>query len=191
MPSYKDKYEYIRTHQEIMERRVLLDEIVLSDLKDRIDALTIEKENAVEREKISDYQKNQLYLALVEIEELVLSQKLTPPDLAMRTTQEVFETVVESLHRITKNLRDSNVRANTILENITGFPKGKLLKRERKEQIREQMTQSRAASRNASVSSFQDRQEMDPELPQLRSPPRLFDRNRSGSASSSRTSGKK
>lgn len=178
MPSFKDKYQNIKRLSESMERRVLLNEVVLAELRDRIESLLIEKDNAVEKEKISDYQKNQLYLALTEIEELVLSQKVTPPDLASRTTSEVFEIVVDSIHRISKSLRDSNVRANTIFENILDFPKGKLLKRERKEQI--------LRNRNASVSSLAERMDLSPGRSQLASPPPIF-RERSGSNSTTGT----
>ncbi|WGM49902.1 MAG: hypothetical protein [Trichoderma harzianum negative-stranded virus 2] len=180
MPSYKKKYEFLRTHIEIMERKVLLDEYILTELRDRIDELSVERDTIKEKERISDYQKNQLYLALNEIEELVTNQKATPPDLANRSTSEVIEITVDTLHRISKSLRDSNVRANTILENIAEFPRGKLLKRERKEQI--------IRSRNASMSSLAGRLSPSSSRNHLASPPGIPGRDRSNSNSTRDTS---
>jgi hypothetical protein len=137
MPSYKEKYEKIIDSLNNMERRVLIDEIVLSQLRDRM--RNLEEENAAEK-LISPEMQHSLalfHMSLIEVEDLILKEKVTQADFPTRSPLECIRKATESLNVVARHLRDSHIRAEAILDDISVQISGKLLKQERKEQIRQ------------------------------------------------------
>lgn len=176
MPFYTEKYQTVRDTMDNLDTRVLLNSSALSFLKDRIEKLSRENATIRNRDKPSTQLRNQLALVLTEIEELVLGSKRSPPDFAFLGESESLELTIDSLQAIARVLRDSHVRAETILEGLDAPKSGKLVKRERREQMRKESIASLAAS--VAVTP-----------PRALSPPSrvLFPENRSEGAASSRS----
>jgi len=148
MPSYRDKFEAIKKSVESMEQRVLIDSAILRAMRSEIDELK-QSQNTVKHPvepAIDPFVKNQLSVALGEVEELLFGERQASVNLASYSTKEILEESVKRLHDVAQVLRDSSTRAETILEGLDLAPKGKLLKRERKEQMRKASISSLTAS---------------------------------------------
>jgi len=148
MPSYRDKFEAIKKSVESMEQRVLIDSAILRAMRSEIDELK-QSQNTIKHpvEPVIDpFVKNQLSVALGEVEELLFGERQASVNLASYSTKEILEESVRRLHDVAQVLRDSSTRAETILEGLELAPKGKLLKREKKEQMRKASISSLTAS---------------------------------------------
>ncbi len=150
MPSYKEKYEIVSLSLANMDRRVLVAELTLSTLRDRIIELERQRDEAHIESESDIFMKNQLAVALTEIEQLIYGDPQTASTFASRPTPEFIRTVTESLVNIGKVLRDSNSRAEMLLEGLEIKQGPKLLKRERREQLRKESISSIAASMSTS-----------------------------------------
>lgn len=150
MPSYKDKFETITRTMADINQRVLIDSAVLRTLRDEIEELkqraVVPQSGEPSEPAIDPFVKTQLNVALGEVEELLFGDRITPVTLAANSSKEILETTINSLHKIAQLLRDSRTRAETILEGLDVMPKGKLVKRERREQMRKESISSLAAS---------------------------------------------
>jgi hypothetical protein len=148
MPSYRDKFEAIKKSFNSMEQRVLIDSAILRAMRNEIDEL--KQSHNVVREPtepiIDPFVKNQLSVALGEVEELLFGERHAPINLASFSNKDILEETVKRLHDVAQVLRDSSTRAETILDGLDIIPKGKLLKRERKEQMRKASISSLTAS---------------------------------------------
>jgi hypothetical protein len=180
MPSYKDKFETISRTMEDIEQRVLIDSAVLRSLKNEIDSLRQLQLNPPRREPseplIDPFVKTQLNVALSEVEELLFGNRITSPGIVNASGKEILEQTIASLHRMAQLLRDSHTRAETILEGLDVMPKGKLLKRERREQMRKASISSLAASLTQSPPH-------NPHTTNLQSPPRFLSEDGSRTSS--------
>lgn len=96
MPSYKEKYEKIIDSLNNMERRVLIDEIVLSQLRDRM--RNLEEENAAEK-LISPEMQHSLALFHMSVADLT-QQTLNPlrsecsPILSWNISSEIVDILI-------------------------------------------------------------------------------------------------
>lgn len=154
MPSYKEKYEFTVLQLSDMDRRVLIAESTLSYLKDQLNDLTLQRERDKEESESDIFIKNQFTVALGEVESLLYGEVQTRRDLSSRPTVEIIRVATESLIGVAKVLRESQGRAEMMLEGIDIQPKGKLIKRERREQMRKESISSLAASLAASPPSL-------------------------------------
>jgi hypothetical protein len=150
MPSYKDKFETIARTMADIEQRVLIDSSILRSLRNEIEELKTRQENSVQlgpsEAPIDPFVKTQLNVALGEVEEFLFGDRVSSPSMVNLSTKEILESTILSLHKMAHVLRDSRTRAETILEGLDVMPKGKLVKRERREQMRKASISSLAAS---------------------------------------------
>ncbi len=116
MPSYKEKYLTVSNKLDSMERRILIDESILLLLKEEVEQLSRSKEE--KNDVPSSYMQNQMILALNEIEDLCFGTKRTTLNPALQNADELYEKIINSLHSISKMLRDSHVRAKTLTDVI-------------------------------------------------------------------------
>jgi hypothetical protein len=171
MPSYKDKFETITRNMADIEQRVLIDSGILRSLRNEIENLKAQQSVVPRMEstepKIDPFVKTQLSVALGEVEELLFGERVSNSALVELSSKDILETTVASLHKMAQLLRDSRTRAETILEGLDVVPRGKLLKRERREQMRKESISSLAASLAQSP-------QRDPMVAGLQSPPRFL-----------------
>ena len=149
MPSYRDKFEAIKKSLADMEQRVLIDSAILRAMRTEIDELKANQgatQANISEPVVDPFVKNQLSVALGEVEELLFGERRAAVNLASYSNKEVLEEKVKRLHDVAQVLRDSSTRAETILEGLDIAPRGKLLKRERKEQMRKASISSLTAS---------------------------------------------
>jgi len=172
MPSFKEKFEVVKAALSNMESRVLISEARLRELLTRITELEEEVFGKQGQPSDIDLQVVQINTQLDEIQKLLgidTSLKLTSSE---NSTESTFSEMSRTLHVITRHLRESSVRASTLLNGLVGRPASKLLNRGRREAIRKQSITSLASSLAQSP-------------PRILSPPRIPEKGHSRSASSS------
>lgn len=170
MPSYKDKFEWLKYKMADLEKKILINDSVLLDLKETILELQDQNSSLQSRDNTDGYIRSQFITALKELEVTLNLPKRSTAELASVTTNEMLLVSIETLAEANKVLRDSSTRAATILEDISIKTTGKLLKSKRKEQIQQ-----------ASLSSIAATLAQSPE--RGLSPPAPVTRNRSPSSS--------
>lgn len=117
MPSYKEKYTHICNRLTTMERRVLLDETILLELRQTVLDLQV-KLNAPPKE-IDEFMLNQLHLALTELIRYASPQFQLPAHFKGKEITEILTTTTEMIFNVVSLLRDATVRAQTILSDIS------------------------------------------------------------------------
>lgn len=150
MPSYKEKYQLVAHRLTDMDRRVLVAESTIASLRDKIVELSNQRDTQEVETEADIFIRNQFVVALSEIEQLMLGESTSVLDLAGKSQSEFLRISTEKLLSIGKMLRESHSRAEILLEDLELKPKGKLMKRERREQMRKESISSLAASMSAS-----------------------------------------
>lgn len=146
MPSFKEKFETVRASLASMESRVLISESKLRELLSRVAELETEVYGKAEESLEADQQVIQINTQLEEIGKLLgidTSLKMTSD---ATSHSDLFNDLSKSLHKITRHLRESSVRASTLLDGLVAQPANKLLSRGRREGIRKQSIASLATS---------------------------------------------
>lgn len=175
MPSYKDKFQWLKFKMADLEKKILITDTVLLELKETILELQDQNSTLQSRDNTDGYIRSQFVTALKELEVTLNLPNRSTAELTSVTTNEMLLVAIETLAEANKVLRDSSTRAATILEDISIKTTGKLLKSKRKEQIQQ-----------ASLSSIAATLAQSPE--RGLSPPARMDRARSpGSTSTSRS----
>jgi hypothetical protein len=146
MPSYKDKFIWTKLKMADIEKKILITDTVLLELKSTILELQDQNNSLQSRDNADGYIRSQFVTAMKELETtLNLPNKCTAEMLGV-TTNELLLVAIESLAEANKTLRDSSTRAATILEEISVKTTGKLLKREQREKIHQASLSSIAAT---------------------------------------------
>lgn len=145
MPSYKHKWYQVLHRLDKMESRTLITESALRSLIDQVNR----SQNGVPATHEADEEGMrsiaQLMIQLTELAELI-GVELEPPNIMSRTTyQGILDVACRSISAVTRALRESEVRAETLLKSIEEPKTGKLLKRSRREQMRKESISSLVA----------------------------------------------
>ncbi|ATP75710.1 hypothetical protein [Fusarium graminearum negative-stranded RNA virus 1] len=146
MPSYKEKYSYLQYKLDIMEKKILITETEMRMVKDKIRELESENEKLSSQDNSDGYMRNQLCLIAREVEEQVLSKSSFPMDTSSMTDAELIMRTTSLLQDLSKVFRESRTRAETMIQDICSPSTGKLLKRERKEHLKNESMTSLAAA---------------------------------------------
>nr|QUE49134.1 MAG: hypothetical protein [Sclerotinia sclerotiorum negative-stranded RNA virus 1-WX] len=120
MPSYKEKYFSICNRLTTMERRVLLDESILLDLRQTILNLQTQLNNP--QKELDEFLINQLHLALTELIKYANPQFQLPAHFKGKEINEILTITTEMIFNAVSLLRDATVRAQTIISDIPSKP---------------------------------------------------------------------
>nr|WJG29390.1 ORF5 protein [Fusarium graminearum sclerotimonavirus 1] len=146
MPSYKEKYSYLQYKLDIMEKKILITETEMQMVKDKIKELESENEKLSSQDNSDGYMRSQLCLIAREVESQVLSKSTFPMDTSSLTDAELIMRTTALLQDLSKVFRESRTRAETMIQDICSPSTGKLLKRERKEHMKNESMTSLAAA---------------------------------------------
>ncbi|QJW39406.1 hypothetical protein QKS21_gp1 [Botrytis cinerea negative-stranded RNA virus 3] len=112
MPSYKDKYETVLLSLSIMERKILINEYILTDLVKKVEEL----QKDLNDEENSLFVKEGLVKAVRDLEYLVLGHKSKDRVDPARRSIDVMEELSTTLSKVVVYVKESQARAESLLD---------------------------------------------------------------------------
>lgn len=152
MPSYKEKLSYLKRQLTDMDKRILITEDEIRLIKAKIEGLEEDNKRLSSKDTSDGYIRNQLAIVCKEIENQLLDKNDFPTNLVNMSDTEIIALTTDLLRDVMNCVRESRTRAETLLGDIIQIKPGKLLKKERQEQLKSESLASLTAALSGSSS---------------------------------------